>query len=311
MHDRDMTDSALRISVPDDSWVDTLADLADRVKVVVWDTETSQPDGHLDLVLRPYILSNGVLASFDTSRIGLVQSQALGFDGVVESLPAGGVYANAVGVHEASTAELAITLALASLRHVDDFARAMSAGSWEQPWTSSLIDRRVMLLGVGGIGGELVKRLEGFDAAVVRVGSTARDDERGHVHGTDELPTLLPTVDVVIIAVPLTEETTGLVGDDFLAALPDGALVVNVARGKVVDTDAVVRAAGRISFAADVLDPEPLLADHPLWQTPGVLISPHVGGKSSAMRPRVERVVRGQIARLLAGEEPDAVVVRT
>ncbi|MGA8850273.1 MAG: 2-hydroxyacid dehydrogenase [Aeromicrobium sp.] len=306
-----MTDMALRISVPDDSWVDTLSDLSDRVEVVVWDTETAQPDGHLDLVLRPYALSNDVLAGFDTSRIGLVQSQALGFDGVAETLPTGGVYANAVGVHEASTAELAVTLVLASLRHVDDFARAMPAGTWEQPWTSSLIDRRVMLLGVGGIGGELAKRLAGFDADMVRVGSVARDDESGRVHGTVELPDLLPAVDVVIVAVPLTEQTTGLVDDKFLAALPDGALVVNVARGKVVDTAAVVRAAGRIRFAADVLDPEPLPSDHPLWHTPGVLISPHVGGKSSAMRPRVERVVRGQIARLLAGEEPDAVVVRT
>ena len=306
-----MTAEALRISVPDDSWVDALADLDDRVEFVVWDTESPQPDGHLDLVLRPYTLDNSVLRDFDVSRIGLVQSQSLGYDGVADLLPPGGRYANAVGVHEASTAELAIALALASSRHLDDFARAMPDGTWEKPWTSSLIDRRVMLLGVGGIGGELVQRLDGFGCELVRVGSTARDDARGHVHGTEELANLLPTVDVVIVAVPLTPDTTGLVDDDFIAELPDGALIVNVARGKVVDTDAVVRADGRIRFAADVLDPEPLPPDHPLWRTPRVLISPHVGGRSSAMRSRVEAVVRHQIDRLLDGHEPDDVVVRT
>lgn len=306
-----MTDFALRISVPDTSWVEALADLSDRVEVVVWEPDSPQPDGHLDMVLRPYTLATEVLRSFDMARIALVQSQGLGYDGVAEDLPAGGVYANAVGVHEASTAELAIALALASLRQVDDFARAMPDGVWEPRWTSSLIDRRVMLLGIGGIGSELVKRLRGFDAELVRVGTTARHDEHGHVHATAELPDLLPTVEVVIVAVPLTDDTAGMVDDAFLAALPEGALVVNVARGKVVDTDAVLRAAGRIRFAADVFDPEPLPADHPLWQAPGVLVSPHVGGRSSAMRPRVERLVRHQIDRLLSGHEPDHVVVRT
>lgn len=301
----------LRVSVPDDSWLDSLDDLTDRVELVVWDTATAQPEGHLDLVLRPYVLDNSVLPGFDTARMGLVQAQSLGFDGVADALPAGGTYANAVGVHEASTAELAIALALASLRHVDDFARAMGEGAWEQPWSSSLIDRRVMLLGVGGIGTELAKRLDGFGCDLVRVANSARDDDLGHVHATSELPDLLPAVDVVIVAVPLTAETTGMVDDAFIAALPDDALIVNVARGKVVDTDAVVRADGRIRFAADVFDPEPLPADHPLWTVPRVLVSPHVGGRSSAMRPRVERVVRRQIDRLLAGQEPDDVVVRT
>lgn len=306
-----MTDQTLRVSVPDDSWLDPLGDLADRVEIVVWDTAAPQPDGHVDLVLRPYHLDNSVLPDLDMSRIGVLQSQSLGYDGVADLLPAGGTYANAVGVHEASTAELAIALALASLRHLDDFARAMPAGEWDRPWTSSLINRRVMLLGVGGIGGELAQRLDGFGCELVRVGSAARDDERGHVHATSELPDLLSGVDIVIVAVPLTTLTTGMVDDAFLAALPDGALVVNVARGKVVDTEAVVRADGRIRFAADVVEPEPLPADHPLWRTPGVLVSPHVGGKSSAMRPRIERLVRRQIERLLVGDPPDHVVVRT
>lgn len=166
-----------------------------------------------------------------------------------------------------------------------------------------------MLLGYGGIGTEIEKRLDGFGAELVRVAGHRREDECGAIHGTDELADLLPTVDVVMVAVPLSDATTGLIGDDFLSALPDDAVVVNVSRGKVADTDAIVRQAGRIRYATDVTDPEPLPADHPLWSVPGVLISPHVGGMSTAMRPRIERVVRDQITRLLNGELPSSVVI--
>ncbi len=301
---------SLRISVPDPDWLDRLADL-DDVEVVEWDTVGPQPEGRLDLVLWSYTVDPAGLAAIDPARIGVVQSQALGYDGVADVLPTGGVYANAVGVHEGSTAELALALVLAAQRDVDRYARQQVEERWERHWSPGLQDRRVLLVGVGGIGGELSSRVQGFGAEVVRVGTRARDDERGHVHATDELPDLLPTADVVVLAVPLTEDTTGLVDADFLAALPDGALVVNVSRGKVVVTDAVVAEGGRIRFASDVFDPEPLPADHPLWTTPGVLVTPHVGGLTTTMRSRVERLVRAQVERLRAGQEPADVVVRT
>lgn len=309
-----MTESAhgpdLRIAVPDASWLETFADLADDgVEVVVWDGESPQPEGRLDLVLRPYVLDVAPLASYDVSRIGVIQTQTLGHDGIADVLPEGGVVANAVGVHEAATAELGMSLVLAVTCRVDDFVRDQAAARWEPRWRPGLIDRTVLLLGVGGIGGELLPRLEGFGADVVRVGTRARDDERGHVHGVAELPDLLPRADVVVVAVPLTASTTGLVDDAFVAALPDGALVVNVARGPVVDADAVVRQQGRVGYASDVFSAEPLPADHPLWTTPNVLVTPHVGGMSSSMRTRVERLVRRQVAHLLADEPPDHVVL--
>jgi len=104
--------------------------------------------------------------------------------------------------------------------------------------------------------------------------------------------------------VPLTDATRGLVDTGFLARMRDGALLVNVARGGVVDTDALVDAlrTGRISAALDVTDPEPLPEDHPLWGCPNLLVSPHVGGASSAMEPRAHRLVREQLARFAAGE---------
>lgn len=304
-----MASRTLHVTVPDQGWIESLVDLAalDDVELSVWDMSGPQPDRHVDLAVRPYTVATAGLEALDADRLDVVQSQALGFDGVADVLPDGITYCNAVGVHEESTAELAVALLLASQREVDRYAR--EAGQWNRGFTASLIDRRVLLLGTGGIGGEIAKRLDGFGAELVRVASTAREDDRGTVHGQDELPGLLPTVDVVVLAVPLSDSTTGLVGDGFLAALPDGAVVVNVSRGKVVDTDAIVRQAGRVRLAADVTDPEPLPPEHPLWTTPGVLVSPHVGGMSTAMRPRIEAVVRRQVGLLRDGQRPSDVVL--
>ena len=131
------------------------------------------------------------------------------------------------------------------------------------------------------------------------------------VHGVDELPALLPHAEIVILTLPGGDQTRHIVDDGFLAALPDGALVVNVGRGPLIDTDALVDHVrrGRIRAALDVTDPEPLPAGHPLWGLPGVLIAPHVGGASSAMRPRIARLVRTQIERMHAGEPPVNVVI--
>ncbi len=302
-----MTESILRVTVPDEGWLTRLADIDDRVELSVWDFAESQPDAHIDLAVLPYTVSSAGLDTLDPAGIDVIQSQALGYDGVRETLPAGITYCNAVGVHEESTAELAVALLLASQRNLDSYAR--ERGQWRRRWGTSVADRRVMLLGYGGIGTEIEQRLLGFGAELVRVAGHRREDERGAIHGADELADLLPTVDVVMVAVPLSDATTGLIGDEFLGALPDDAIVVNVSRGKIADTDAVVRQAGRVRYATDVTEPEPLPADHPLWSTPGVLISPHVGGMSSAMQPRIDRVVREQIARLLDGDPLASVVI--
>ena len=101
---------------------------------------------------------------------------------------------------------------------------------------------------------------------------------------------------------PLSDATRGLLDDETLSLLPDGALVVNVARGPVVDTDAVLRHAGRLRFALDVTDPEPLPDGHPLWDAPDVLITPHIAGGTTAMLPRISALVRDQLQRMVAGE---------
>jgi len=240
----------------------------------------------------------------EMSSLRVVQLLSAGYDTYVPYLPAGVTLCNAAGVHDASTAELAVALALANNRHLDVYARNMPTGTWGNDFATSLADRRVLIVGYGRIGAAIERRLAGFEvASVTRVARHARTGDVP-VHPISELAALLPDADVVFVITPLTPETEHLIGAAELAALPDGALLVNVSRGKVVDTDALVAAtaSGRIRASLDVTDPEPLPSDHPLWRTPGVFISPHVGGQSTAFYPRMERLVRDQLARFAAGE---------
>lgn len=239
-----------------------------------------------------------VMAGMPTLRV--CQTLTAGVDGVAAHLPPGVVLCNAGGVHDASTAELAVGLVLARLRRLDDFARAQAAGEWRHGRYDALADRRVLLVGFGGVGRAVAARLAPFEVSVTPVATRGRTEPDGTViHGIDELPGLLPHADVVVLACPLTERTRGLVDAAFLARMPDGALLVNVARGPVVVTDALVAevTGGRLRAALDVTDPEPLPADHPLWRAPGVLISPHVGGNTTAFLPRARRMVADQLAR--------------
>lgn len=241
-------------------------------------------------------------------RLRVCQLLTAGYEVALPHLPAGVTLCNAAGVHDASTAELAVGLILASLRGLDDAARDMTAGRWDHRTRPALADRRVLVVGAGGIGRALAARLAPFETSVQLVGRTARDG----VQGIDSLPELLAEADVVVLAVPLDPTTERLVDAGFLARMRDGALLVNVARGRVVDTDALLAevASGRLRAALDVTDPEPLPPDHPLWRAPGVLISPHVGGDTSAFVPRARRLVTAQLARWAAGEELHHVVAR-
>lgn len=233
-------------------------------------------------------------------RLQVVQTLTAGVDNIAPLVPSGVVLCNARGVHDASTAELAVTLLLATLRGVPEFVRAQGRGEWRHETRRALADHRVLIVGHGSIGAALERRLVPFECEVVRVART----ERPNVHGWEDLPRLLPEADVVVLLVPLTDETRELADAAFLAAMKDGGVLVNVARGAVVDTDALIAEcrSGRLLAAVDVTDPEPLPPDHPLWRTPGVLISPHVGGATTAMGPRAFRLVREQLNRWAAGE---------
>jgi phosphoglycerate dehydrogenase-like enzyme len=235
------------------------------------------------------------------SSLEVVQTLTAGVDNVRAQVPAGVTLCNGRGIHDTSTAELALTLILASLRGIPEWVRAQDRHEWKPGWRPALADKRVLLVGYGAIGEAIERRLLAFEVEVTRVARSAREG----VHAIDELPRLLPEADVVVLVVPLTDETRGLVDAAFLAAMPDGALLVNVSRGLVVDNPPLVAelTSGRLRAAVDVVDPEPVPADHPFWDAPGLLVSPHVGGASSAMWPRAHRLVRDQLHRYAAGEE--------
>jgi len=296
------------IALPDQKWIDLVGPMA-GVEMVTWDLVGEPPRrDEISFVVPPYMVASPWQRLGMLPGLRVVQMLSAGYETVLPAIPAGVKLANAAGVHDASTAELAVTLTLSSLRGIPEFAAAQARSQWLPAQTrTSLADRKVLILGYGGIGVAIARRLSGFEVKLTAVASRARggDELVASVHGVDELPTLLPEHDVVIVIVPLSDATNGLVDRKFLASMPDGALLVNVSRGKVVDTDALVEAAasGRIRAALDVTDPEPLPADHPLWQTPGILISPHTGGVTTAFEPRAVELLREQIAAFV-GERP-------
>ncbi|MFJ2441820.1 2-hydroxyacid dehydrogenase [Streptomyces sp. NPDC087658] len=308
-----------------DVWLPLPADeidgLPEGLDYHFWDGSEDFPADPADCVFYavPYMKQPATVTRPIPSMTSLRVIQAL-TAGIDQLLPAlAGVHAgvrlcNAKGVHEASTAEFALTLTLASLRGIPGFVRHQDRGQWRPGFHPALADKSVLIVGYGAIGAAIEDRLAPFECArVVRVARSARTAEHGRVHAFSELPVLLPDADVVILSTPLTETTKGLVGAEFLAAMKDGALLVNVARGAVVDTKALLVELenGRIQAALDVTDPEPLPENHPLWHAPGVLVSPHVGGPTSAFLPRARRLLAGQLTRFAAGEELRNTVLTT
>jgi phosphoglycerate dehydrogenase-like enzyme len=297
----------ITVAVPDAAMRERIsASVAENVEVVVWRPGDDPRSGAIDLLVMPYTVSYDSLRGLG-GQVRHIQSQSLGYDGAADAVPAGVTFSNAIGVHEAPTAEMAMTLILASQRGWPAVGRNQAYQKWDRVTWPGLIGSKVLLVGVGGIGREFEKRIIGFDVELTRVARSARDD----IHGIAELPGLLPGADIVVLAIPLNEETHGLVDAAFLDLLPHGALLVNVSRGPIVDTDALVERVrtGDVRAALDVMDPEPLPAGHPLWSLPGSLLSPHLGGAVQSMNTRVDPLVLEQIDLLLRGERPKNIVI--
>lgn len=294
------------VSLPEEHWVTALADV-DGVEAVCWDMKDAPPRDDIALVVPPYMSNPKRLARLaQLPQLRAVQLVTAGFEHAVPYLPDGVQLANGRGIHDTSTAELAVGLAIAAQRGIPQSVRAQEDGEWLLlAGMPSLADRHALIIGYGSIGVAIAKRLLPMEVSVTAVASKAREGDHlvDQVHGIDELPALLPEHDVVFLILPLTEATHHLVDAKFLARMPGNSLLVNVARGGIVDTDALVAACagGHVRAALDVTDPEPLPPKHPLWRTDGVLITPHVGGATTAFESRALRLLRGELAQFAAG----------
>jgi phosphoglycerate dehydrogenase-like enzyme len=254
----------------------------------------------VELYVLPYGQSSGPALITRLPALKAVQLLTAGYDSVLDLLPDGVELHNGTGLHDASTAEHALALILAAQRELPRWARDQAAGVWAPAYTRSLADSRVLIVGYGNIGQAIEERLLPFETTVTRVARRARPAD--DVHPIDELHRLLPEADIVILVLPQTAQTQGLIGAEELALLPDDALVINVGRGPALDTKALLAENGRIRAALDVMDPEPLPAGHPLWSAPGVFLTPHIAGGSATFGPRARRFVNEQLRRWSAGE---------
>ncbi|MEV5870159.1 2-hydroxyacid dehydrogenase [Streptomyces tendae] len=296
-----------------------LTDLPPGPEYVRWDGRSafpSEPSG-VEFYVPPLTKDIDVIARPlpRMTRLRVVQALSSGTDELraeLDRLPRPVTLCNAGAAPAPSTAELALTLILASLRGIPESVRAQDGGVWRPEVFPSLYGRSVLIVGYGAVGSALEELLVPFGCAVTRVAGSDRQAPRGPVRSAAHLPLLVADADVVVLSTPLTPRTRQLFDAGMLARMKDGALLVNVARGAVVDTDALLKEThgGRLRAALDVTDPEPLPPGHPLRETPGVLITPHVGAFTSSLWPRLEQLIRRQLHRFAAGEELENVVSR-
>ena len=294
----------MKVWIPHEEGLDLLGELSPVATVEVYpggDELPSDP-GDVEFWVPPFLSDGRTTLPLDRfGSLAVIQLLSAGADSWVGRVPEGVLLCDAAGVHTSSTAEWVVTAILSSIREFPRFVRAQIERRWDYTGTDELAGKRVLVVGAGTIGEGIRRRLEPFDVELTLAARRARPG----VHAVGELPALLPEADVVVLVVPLTDATRGMVDAAFLARMGDGALLVNAARGPVVGTDALVAelASGRLRAALDVTDPEPLPPDHPLWSVPGLLLTPHVAGSVKGLYRRAYGLVGQQINRYAAGEQ--------
>ena len=295
----------------------SLAGLPTGLRYTHWDGRSAFPSdpAEVEFYVPPLVQDIGVISRplARMTRLKAVQALSSGTDELREKLallPGHVTLCSARGVHARSTAELALTLILASQRGLPHFIRAQDAGAWAPKVFPSLYGQSVLIVGYGAIGSALEDLLRPFGCVVTRVARGDRDSPHGPVRSASHLPRLVGEADVVVLATPLTSATRHLFDADMLARMKEQALLVNVSRGAVVDTSALQAetSRGRLRAALDVTDPAPLPTGHPLWVGKGTLITPHVGAFTPSLWARLEELIRRQLKRHAAGEELENIV---
>jgi phosphoglycerate dehydrogenase-like enzyme len=281
----------------------------------------------LDMWVLPYYPKQAAAARRHVRSVKVVQSLLAGVDAYLPLIPEGAILCDAQGVHDLPVAEWIVTAILGSLKYIPYFVRMQATGDWKQrnvaetlyrnahpdeppklppPLEDELAGKTVLIAGYGSIGRATEALLAPFGVNMLRLGRSGREG----IAPQEKLDELLPQADIVVLLVPLTQATRGWIGAKRLSLMKHGALLVNAARGPVVDTDALVTAlhSGRIHAAVDVTDPEPLPTGHPLWSAPNLLLTPHIAGASPRFMVRAMQLVADQCRRYIAGEPLQHVV---
>jgi len=296
------------VLVPHAAGIAALADVP-GVRAIRYRPESPLPaeaEG-AEVLVAPFNATDELVEALGRMRaLRLVQLLTAGAETWIGRLPDGVALSDGRGAHGGATAEWIVAALLAVYRHLPRFTAAQADERWDYHTTEELAAKRVLIVGAGDVAEQTVARLAPFEVTTTLVGRRARDG----VHPVDEVAELLPHHDACVVVVPLTDATRGLVDAAFLAAMPDASVLVNAARGPVVDTDALLAelTAGRLRAALDVTDPEPLPAGHPLWSAPGLLLTPHVGGSVPLAVDRAFRIAAEQIRQFAGGNTPSNLV---
>jgi phosphoglycerate dehydrogenase-like enzyme len=284
------------------------------VKVLASDPEAlGPPPPGVEIVDRPSPEVEFLVPRWDESllidqlpNLRVIQVLSAGVDWIVDRVPDGVTLCSARGARDRAMAEWIAAAVLAEVKHARPIAVAQARHEWRPHTLGDAAGLRILVVGFGSIGRTVQQVLAPFECEVVGVARSARDG----IHGVDELPELLGEVDVVVNLLPLTDETRGFFGARELGLMRDDALYINAGRGATTDTDALVAAlqAERIRAVLDVVEPEPLPADHPLWTAPGVIISPHSAGDTAGADRKAWALAAAQLRRYAAGEPLENVV---
>ncbi len=298
-----MTSSTIKAWLPSPDSVDLMGGLPEGISADVWTGGERLPDSadEVEVIVLPFAVADAQMQDLaKLPRLRLIQLLSAGAERAIPFVPPGVTLCNARGAHDSAVAEWIMAVILAQARQLPRWEAQQQAGHWESDASRPLAGQRILIVGYGSIGEAAERMLAPMQVQVQRVARTARQG----VSSMDDLPVMLPNADIVLLLVPVTPETIKMVDERFLARMKDGALLVNAARGPIVDTDALLKelTEGRLRAALDVTDPEPLPDGHPLWAAKGLLLTPHVAGATTDAMQRALAVAKDQLARYAAGQ---------
>jgi phosphoglycerate dehydrogenase-like enzyme len=292
----------VEVWLPDNLARDSLGELPQAVEVnlIPCDGALPQEIEAVEFLVPPYGSRRVIEALPRLNALRVIQVNSAGVDWIAPSVPQGVALCSARGTRDAPVAEWVVGTILHSYKDLARFRRQQEQAQWKAQMPRELAGSKVLIVGYGSIGRAVENRLRPFGVQVTGVASR----RYGDTHGVEAIDELLPHADIVIVLLPATPETVGLIGKQRIASLKTGALLVNAGRGTAVDMDALrdELGSGRLEAALDVTDPEPLPPENPLWKLPNVLVTPHIAGDSPAADQRVYELIGDQIRRHLKGD---------